>query len=157
MVMNIFNLKPTTFAVILTVLSGVSYADPYEDAEVLSKNKDYKEARAILRPLAKLGEVRTQFEISQIPGRTDDEIREKFYWSLKAAKQGHIESQNYVGILFIVGDGVQRDIEKGAYWLKMSAKGGFSKAQYFLGKLYLLGQFNFQTDVKESAKWYQMY
>lgn len=54
----------------------------------------------------------------------------------KQAKES-VEAQVELGMRFLKGDGVVRDVKKSEKWLKKAAEKGNAKAQYLLGTLYL--------------------
>ena len=62
------------------------------------------------------------------------------HWWLKAAEQGHKESQYYLAICYFNGEGVDRDEKSGIKWLTSSAKMNYSLAQIELAERYLYGR-----------------
>lgn len=59
--------------------------------------------------------------------RQDD--KEAFKWFSKAAELGHAESQYIIGLMYYLGEGIQKDEVKGIALLKQSAQNGFEEAQ----------------------------
>ena len=55
------------------------------------------------------------------------------------AEQGDSEAQNYIGIHYHIGGGVERDVEQAFNWYEKAAKGGNRDAQRNLGALYESG------------------
>jgi uncharacterized protein len=52
------------------------------------------------------------------------------------AEHGDLEAQNYLGLLYDKGQGVQQDTKKAAYWYNKAADQGYAMAQNNLGSLY---------------------
>lgn len=66
----------------------------------------------------------------------------------KQAKLGDAESQNYLGIHYQLGFGVQQNIDHAKQWYERAAKTGYTDAQRNLGILYesgKLGERDFET------------
>ncbi len=55
------------------------------------------------------------------------------------AKAGDAEAENYLGIHFYLGAGVERDFAQAARWFERAARHGSASAQRSLGILYLRG------------------
>lgn len=78
------------------------------------------------------------------------------YNNFKAlADAGDDEAQAYLGSLYYVGKGVNKDIEQAYNWYKKSADQGNVDAQYSLGNMYLLGESVDQSNAN-AAKWYSL-
>ncbi|WP_340264904.1 tetratricopeptide repeat protein [Sphingobium mellinum] len=58
--------------------------------------------------------------------------REARRLGLEAAKSGHVASQGMVGIMMVLGEGGEEDIEEGARWVRQAAANGEPIAQKFL-------------------------
>ncbi len=64
-------------------------------------------------------------------------VEEAVGWYEKAAKQSNQYANYRLGKLYLLGDGVPKDMEKAIAHLTRAAKSGNQYAQYVLGKLYL--------------------
>lgn len=75
----------------------------------------------------------------------------------KAAKNSHPNAQTNLGIAYIEGKSVTKNIQKGLYWLEKAAKAGsyVGKAQYFLGNLYEEG-LEVKQDYTKAIKYYEL-
>ena len=74
-------------------------------------------------------------------------------WLTKAAKQGHDRAQVNLGIMYLSGYGVSKDVELALdLWCK-SARQGYVEAQYELGKIYFNGK-HVTTDYEQANYWY---
>ncbi|UCE31502.1 MAG: sel1 repeat family protein, partial [Burkholderiales bacterium] len=49
-------------------------------------------------------------------------------WYFAAARQGHVEAQYGLGVLFIAGKGVQRDEAEALKWMRRAADQGHADA-----------------------------
>ncbi len=65
----------------------------------------------------------------------------------KAALQKHAQAQLQLGLMYVNGVGIKRDLEIGCAWLKKSADQGNVEAQYNLGVGYLKGLGVEQSDI----------
>ena len=92
--------------------------------------------------------------------------RQAASWYLKAAKQGHAEAQNNLGLLYRDGKGVPQDKEEAFEWFSKSAMQGNKYAQYNLGNMFSDMQCSFESDspehkytadvLKKAAHWYAL-
>jgi len=122
--------------------------DRLEQAVDLWDMDEHEQAFPILKELANehpqavfmLGEYWEQ--------KQDEKLAYEYY--LQAAKQGHTDAQNAVGICFKVGYGVEQDSKSARHWFHMAALQNNANAQYTLAKY-------FAEDKNEGkyAKWLQ--
>ena len=64
----------------------------------------------------------------------------KFYWKNRAAGQGHVLAQRYLGDCFYNSEGVSQDYVKAVKWYQKAAEQGDDIAQYYLGYCYYYGE-----------------
>jgi Sel1 repeat len=74
-------------------------------------------------------------------------------WYLEAAALGDANAQQYVGVLYFNGQGVQQNYVEALKWIQKSADQGNAIAQRTLGSIYLVGQ-GVKQDDAEAARWY---
>ncbi len=55
-----------------------------------------------------------------------------FNWYLKRANQGEADSQYHIGVMFIKGEQVGRDVEEGVRWIKLAAEQGHKVAATYM-------------------------
>lgn len=67
------------------------------------------------------------------------EYDEAFKYFKEAADAGHADAQNYVGIMYLKGRGVTKDLNKGLQYYKLSANQGNQYACANLGDIYFGG------------------
>ena len=68
------------------------------------------------------------------------------------AEQGNADAQLMVGKMYMLGQGVEKDLSQAMKWLKASATQGNPEAEFFLGSMYLLPQ----KDIGEGVKWLRL-
>lgn len=77
------------------------------------------------------------------------------YWWKKAAEQGNVHAQLWLGVYHEDGrDGVSRDYSEALKWLSMAAKQGQPDAQVMLGQMYENGE-GVPQDYSSAAYWYR--
>ena len=77
------------------------------------------------------------------------------YWWTKAAEQGNIHAQLWLGVFYEHGrDGVKRDYVEAIKWLSAAAKQGQPDAQVTLGQMYENGE-GVPQDYGLAAYWYR--
>src|SRR5579862_6718018 len=58
---------------------------------------------------------------------------------MRAAREGDVEAQYWLGACFAKGEGVLRSIGDAVVWYRRAAEGGHLEAQYRLGLIFLEG------------------
>jgi TPR repeat protein len=72
----------------------------------------------------------------------------------KAADQGDVQAQLYLGFSYFVGQGVKQDYAEALKWYRRAAEQGYPAAQFNLGVMYYKGQ-DVKQDYAEAVKWYR--
>ena len=75
-------------------------------------------------------------------------------WFRKAAKQGHLEAQDNLGLCYRDGLGVAKDYVEAVKWFRKAAEQGNASAQYNLGACYENG-YGVTQDDAEAERWYR--
>jgi len=75
-------------------------------------------------------------------------------WYRKAAEQGNADAQNYLGVMYEKGQGVNQDYSQAVEWFRKAAEQGYASAQCNLGVMYELGRGVNQDDAK-AVEWYR--
>jgi len=83
---------------------------------------------------------------------TTKDYAEAARWLLKAASQGHAESQFFLGLLYWEGRGVEKDPSKAVYWYEKAAHQGDSFGQTNLGYAYQEGE-GVEKDYQKARHW----
>ncbi len=69
-----------------------------------------------------------------------EEKSEKFQWHEAAAKEGYAGSQYNLGVMYYLGEGVQKDYKKALEWFKVAANQGHDEAKFRIGQMYANGE-----------------
>lgn len=101
--------------------------------------------------LAQKGEVLAQNFLGECYGQ-HKYYPESFYWTYKAAEQGHTTALYNLSIKYAYGKGVAQDIDEANRWLRKAAEAGYSDAQFSLGRKYANGD-GVEKDTNEALKW----
>jgi len=72
----------------------------------------------------------------------------------KAAEQGNVNAQFFLGWMYDSGEGIRQDHAKAVRWYRKAAEQGNALAQYNLGLMYYSGQ-GVQQDYAEALKWHR--
>ena len=73
---------------------------------------------------------------------------------LAHALDGNATAQYKLGVMYLEGDGVARDLAKAVKWWRKAAEQGDVMAQYLLGVMYNLG-LGVTEDEEEAARWFR--
>lgn len=126
-------------------------------AEGLGITLDLKKSEHWYRMAANQGDIDAMVSLGTIyySGGEDYGIRKDFnkafhYYS-NAAYGGDSEGQLYLAIMYLRGEGVERDYEKAFEWTEKSAKQGYAPAQNELGKAYE----QMKQDYNKAIEWYK--
>ncbi len=80
--------------------------------------------------------------------------KEAIEYFRKAAAQNHPRAQNYLGVMYGEGQGVNQDHKEAVKWFQKAAAQNYPRAQNNLGFMYKWGQ-GVNQDHKEAVKWYR--
>jgi hypothetical protein len=83
------------------------------------------------------------------------DYQKAFYWTSKAAAQGHIFSQYNLGYMYWSGEGTSEDYEEAFYWFSKAAEQRFAPAQNYLGMMYRDGR-GVDEDFEEAFIWFSI-
>lgn len=92
-----------------------------------------------VRRRAEAGDPRAQFEMGAWHYRRE-EFAEAAKWFEEAAGQGNTGAQVNIGVMYKIGQGVERNYGRAAQWFTLAAHKGDSQAQYNLAIAYRDGQ-----------------
>lgn len=126
---------------------GEFYAEPN------TKHTDYREAVKWYGFAARQGNSRAKFEMGRIFDSEKIEGREMKPYGIRYFKEladdNYPTAQYILGMKYYMGDGLEKDLEKGVHWLLKAAYQGIVEAQVQLGDIYML------SDAREAKKWYE--
>ena len=103
--------------------------------------------------LANQGVAYAQFQVGYIYFRRGDD-QEAVSWFRKAAEQGDVDAQLWLGVMYANGKGVPEDDQEAASWYYRAAEQGHAEAQYSLGLRYSYGR-GVPEDGREAVFWYR--
>ena len=72
----------------------------------------------------------------------------------KTAELGNADAQFKLGSMYLLGQGVPRDMSKAAQWFQKAAEQGHADAQFNLGNAYAIG-LGIERNPVKGAQWYQ--
>ncbi|OOM11704.1 tetratricopeptide repeat protein [Clostridium saccharobutylicum] len=73
----------------------------------------------------------------------------------RLALEGNVELQYQLGVLYQLGEEVEKDYKKAVKYFKMAAENGYADAQCELGHMYCTGK-GVEVDYKEGYKWLKL-
>jgi TPR repeat protein len=120
----------------------VAVARAYEEGNDTDINK--VEAAKWFRKAADQGNIEAMFRLARIVSegaqgiKKSPELAAKLYES--AARQGHVEAQNWLGYSYQHGLGIQQSDASAVEWYKKAADAGLAVGQNNLGLMYLNGK-----------------
>lgn len=71
----------------------------------------------------------------------------------KAAEDGDVKAQYDLGMCYVTGKGVSKDLPEAVKWFRKAAEQGHAGAQYILGGCYANGK-GVSQDYEEAVNWY---
>ena len=118
---------------------------------------DYKIAHQNYLMAAERGHRVCQFLVGQalvegIEG-TPINLEEGASWLLRAAEAGFLEAQAKIGLCYMAGTGVHRDLLEALNWSRKAAQGGHDWAQYRTANLLIRHGNRGESEFVEAIKW----
>lgn len=80
-------------------------------------------------------------------------LKKAFELYKRAAELDHPESQYDLGFMYLLGEGCEKDVEKGLKFLKLSALNNYPTANFSLRDIYEEGRFGVAKNKAESNRW----
>src|ERR1019366_5804034 len=74
---------------------------------------------------------------------------------LPAALKGNPVAQHRIGVMYVMGQGVEQDLAEATRWFRKAAEQGQGESEYSMGLRYLWGQSVAQDD-QEAARWLKL-
>lgn len=128
----------------------------YEEGQRLYQGGYFIQASQAFRQAAEIGYPESQFQLAQMlyngEGVYQRDSTEAAKWYQKAAEQGQVAAQYYLGALYKVGSGVSKDLIQAQYWFDKSAQQGYRDAQLSLGVNYFKGE-GVDKDLQKAKYW----
>jgi TPR repeat protein len=111
-----------------------------EVARRLSRRNKLKESLRWFRAAARGGDPEHQMDLGVVLCWDLGAYRAGLKWILRAAEQGHIGAQYFLGAELATGENVRKKLSQSAYWYGRAAAQGHSEAQYNLALMYWSGE-----------------
>ena len=145
--------------IIVGVLAVLLMPAPSAFAQLSQENNTARYVKWVLTQPDKLNDFKNQFIIGSCYqkghcGLPKNSLK-AMKWYLKAAKQGHAQSQSALGHMYGKGLGVPKNNAEAAKWFRKSAIQGDEVGQYVLGIMYSKGD-GVPKNYEEAAKWLRM-
>jgi TPR repeat protein len=146
------NTAPETVAKTQIADTQPNISEKFAQAMQLAQQNRSVEALPLLQQLAEQGNAPAQFHLAQMyrdgQGVTQNNDQ-ALIWYRKAAEQGQVEAQNYLGWFYSAA----QDYSPAVAWYRKAAEQGYAEAQYNLGWLYAKGRGVAQDD-KQAVDWF---
>jgi TPR repeat protein len=146
------NTAPETVAQTQVPDTQPSISEKFAQAMQLAQQNRYAEALPLLQQLAEQGNAPAQFHLAQMYRDGQGVMQnndQALIWYRKAAEQGQVEAQNYLGWFYSAA----QDYSPAVAWYRKAAEQGYAEAQYNLGWLYAKGRGVAQDD-KQAVDWF---
>jgi len=154
--MRLAGALPVCMGIVLLALAGTAVAQGYADGEHAFARGEGERARALWRPLARVGSVRAQHALGVLLDRGKGDVAADpaaaARWYRRAAAQGHRDAQTNLGRLHAQGRGVAEDPERAVKLWHRAAQHGHPVAQYNLALAYRQGR-GVPADPPRAARW----
>ncbi|MBU0799733.1 MAG: sel1 repeat family protein [Alphaproteobacteria bacterium] len=110
---------------------------------------------AALEKKAEAGDADSQYWLAKrYRSANPPDFEKAFYWHLKSAEQGHKESQNDVGAMYLGGKGVAADPHQARFWYEKAAQQGLTLSQANLAIMYDRS-IGIPPDHQKALYWYE--
>jgi TPR repeat protein len=149
--------------IILKVIKGLAFSTvllwacnsfaSLASASRLEKAGKYNQAIQAYLPLAKAGGAKAQLSLGSIYTNHVVNYKEAYHWNKLAANSSNPKAYANMGILYLRGWGVEKNLTKARSYFTYAAKHNVSMAQINLGFLYAKGQGGPQN-LKQSFYWF---
>ncbi len=71
----------------------------------------------------------------------------------KRAKKGEGEAQYNLGLMMVIGDGIEKDLKKGIGWMEQAARNGHELSAHVLSIIYREGMYGVKPSRTKAAAW----
>ena len=122
---------------LLSSLSALSHATPYDDAILAFENEDYQTALSLSLALAKTQDLDAMTLVGRIYDEGFNQPQKALPWFSKAAELGNAQAQLELAELYQAGDGVPKDMDIAIKWYEKAAAQDHDEAQLALALHYL--------------------
>lgn len=127
------------FAALTMVMGSVAFADPVQDAELAELAEkaiyadDLPKAMELLNKAALQGYAPAQARLGDILDIAEDKERAVFWYNI-SVEAGSAAGEMGLGNMYLKGEGVKKDADKGVYWIRRAAEQNYLPAMELLVK-----------------------
>jgi TPR repeat protein len=118
--------------VVLTLLSWVARAGPFEQGLQALEAGNFAEAYCHWRPLAEQGHADAAYHLGWLYANGNGlkvDVPTAMQWWTQAANQGHIDAMFALGMAFTTGEGIEQDADQALHWYLEAADAGHEDAR----------------------------
>ncbi len=118
----------------------------------LARRNKGTEALRWFRSAAGSGNPERQMELGIVLFWDHGNHRDGLTWIKRAAKQGHLGAQYFLGAELATGENVRKNLKEALNWYRCAAKQGHTEAQYNLALMYWAGE-GTRKNIAQAHKW----
>ena len=71
----------------------------------------------------------------------------------KRAENGNAEAQYNLGLMMVIGEGIEKDLKKGIWWMEQAAANGYELSAHVLSIIYREGMYGVKPSRTKAAAW----
>lgn len=72
---------------------------------------------------------------------------------IKRAEKGDAEAQYNLGLMMVIGEGIEKDLKKGMEWMEQAAANGYELSAHVLAIIYREGMYGMKPSPSKAARW----
>lgn len=140
---------------VMSSAAGASSADQeklLKRADKLLNNNDIVKSMELYRKLADEGYAPAQSRLGYILDQSEENEEAVRLYRL-AANQGYPGGEHGLGVMYLKGEGVEKDNAKGVELITRAAKKGYVKAIKTMITAYKKGLYNLDVDPEKASLW----
>ncbi|HTC25575.1 tetratricopeptide repeat protein [Dyella sp.] len=151
--------RAAALAALVLGMINTAAADQLEDAAAALHRMDYATAIALWQPLAQQGNSRAEMGMGKLYDSglgVPKDPAQATVWYQKAANQGDVEGECFVGERYVQGyGGLPHDVSQGLTLMEKAADHGNANCAEQIGELYRNGLFGAPKNPVQAVAWYR--
>jgi TPR repeat protein len=72
---------------------------------------------------------------------------------IKRAEKGDAEAQYNLGLMMVIGEGIEKDLQKGMEWMEQAVANGYELSAHVLAIIYREGMYGMKPSPSKAARW----
>lgn len=72
---------------------------------------------------------------------------------IKRAEKGDAEAQHNLGLMMVIGEGMEKDLKKGIWWMEQAVANGYELSAHVLSIIYREGMYGVKPSRAKAAAW----